>query len=104
MGRIAGVPNKVTAQVKEKLENLIDADSAPVIAKQLIFATNYQGNLTAFDIAEFTSLPITCSPKAEVKCLILPVTNILYGSVETNDTVSPILYPHRPAFVFNIIT
>ena len=35
-----------------ELENLIDADSAPVIAKQLIFATNYQGNLTAFDIAQ----------------------------------------------------
>ena len=35
-----------------ELENLIDGDSAPVIAKQLIFATNYQGNLTAFDIAQ----------------------------------------------------
>jgi len=35
-----------------ELENLIDADSAPVLAKQLIFATNYQGNLTAFDIAQ----------------------------------------------------
>ena len=35
-----------------ELENLIDADSAPVVAKQLIFATNYQGNLTAFDIAQ----------------------------------------------------
>ena len=34
------------------LENLIDADSAPILAKQLIFATNYQGNLTAFDIAQ----------------------------------------------------
>jgi outer membrane protein assembly factor BamB len=35
-----------------ELENLIDADSAPVIAQQLIFATNYQGRLTAFDIAQ----------------------------------------------------
>ena len=35
-----------------ELENLIDADSAPVIAKQLIFATNYQGKLTAFDSAQ----------------------------------------------------
>ncbi|MDC0061612.1 PQQ-binding-like beta-propeller repeat protein, partial [Pseudomonadota bacterium] len=35
-----------------ELENLIDGDSAPVIAKQLIFATNYQGNLTAFDIVQ----------------------------------------------------
>ena len=35
-----------------ELENLIDADSAPVLAKQLIFATNYQGNLTAFDITQ----------------------------------------------------
>jgi len=35
-----------------ELENLIDADSAPVLAKQLIFATNYQGNLTAFDMAQ----------------------------------------------------
>ena len=35
-----------------ELENLIDADSAPVITKQLLFATNYQGNLTAFDISQ----------------------------------------------------
>ena len=35
-----------------ELENLIDGDSAPVLAKQLIFATNYQGNLTAFDVAQ----------------------------------------------------
>lgn len=35
-----------------ELENLIDGDSAPVLAKQLIFATNYQGNLTAFDITQ----------------------------------------------------
>ena len=35
-----------------ELENLIDGDSAPILAKQLIFATNYQGNLTAFDIAQ----------------------------------------------------
>ena len=35
-----------------ELENLIDADSAPILVKQLIFATNYQGNLTAFDIAQ----------------------------------------------------
>ena len=35
-----------------ELENLIDSDSAPVIAQQLIFATNYQGRLTAFDIAQ----------------------------------------------------
>ena len=35
-----------------ELENLIDADSSPVIVNQLIFATNYQGNLTAFDMAQ----------------------------------------------------
>jgi len=35
-----------------ELENLIDADSSPVFANQLVFATNYQGNLTAFDIAQ----------------------------------------------------
>ena len=35
-----------------ELENLIDADSAPVFGKQLVFATNYQGNLTAFDLAQ----------------------------------------------------
>ena len=35
-----------------ELENLIDADSSPVFEKQLIFATNYQGNLTAFDMAQ----------------------------------------------------
>ena len=35
-----------------ELENLLDADSSPVFANQLIFATNYQGNLTAFDLAQ----------------------------------------------------
>ena len=35
-----------------ELENLIDGDSAPILVKQLIFATNYQGNLTAFDITQ----------------------------------------------------
>jgi len=35
-----------------ELENLLDADSSPVFEKQLIFATNYQGNLTAFDAAQ----------------------------------------------------
>ena len=35
-----------------ELENLIDADSSPVFEKQLIFATNYQGNLTAFDMVQ----------------------------------------------------
>ena len=35
-----------------ELENLIDSDSSPVIAQSLIFATNYQGRLTAFDIAQ----------------------------------------------------
>jgi len=35
-----------------ELENLLDADSSPVFEKQLIFATNYQGNLTAFDMAQ----------------------------------------------------
>ena len=32
-----------------ELENLIDADSSPVLEGGLVFATNYQGNLTAFD-------------------------------------------------------
>ena len=32
-----------------ELENLIDADSSPVIEGGLVFATNFQGNLTAFD-------------------------------------------------------
>jgi outer membrane protein assembly factor BamB len=35
-----------------ELENLLDADSSPVFANQLVFATNYQGNLTAFDMAQ----------------------------------------------------
>ena len=35
-----------------ELENLIDSDSSPVIAQQLIFATSYQGKLTAFDVAQ----------------------------------------------------
>ena len=36
-----------------------------------------------------TSSPMTCSPKAEIKCLILPLTTIRYGFLETNFTVSP---------------
>ena len=39
-------------QGSSELENLIDADSSPVFEKQLIFATNYQGNLTAFDMVQ----------------------------------------------------
>jgi len=35
-----------------ELENLLDADSSPVVVNQLIFAVNYQGNLTAFDTAQ----------------------------------------------------
>ena len=31
-----------------------------------------------------TSFPITCSPKAEIKCLILPVTIILKGFISVN--------------------
>ena len=46
-----------------------------------------------------TSSDITCSPKAERKCLILPVTIILYGSFEVNLIVSPILYAQSPAEV-----
>ena len=40
-------------------------------------------------IAVSTSLPITCSPKAEIKCFILPVTIIRYGDKQTNFIVSP---------------
>tara|TARA_B100000029_G_scaffold515394_1_gene622174 strand:+ start:33712 stop:34851 length:1140 start_codon:yes stop_codon:yes gene_type:complete len=32
-----------------ELENLIDADSSPIIQNNFIFAVNYQGNITAFD-------------------------------------------------------
>jgi|TARA_B110000967_G_C18896749_1_gene571279 outer membrane protein assembly factor BamB len=35
-----------------ELENLLDADSSPVVVNQLIFAVNYQGNLTAFDTTQ----------------------------------------------------
>jgi len=35
-----------------ELENLLDADSSPVAVNQLIFAVNYQGNLTAFDTTQ----------------------------------------------------
>ena len=35
-----------------ELENLIDADSTPVIEGPLVFATNYQGSLTGFSIQE----------------------------------------------------
>ena len=36
------------------------------------------------------SSPITCSPKAEIKCLILPVTSMRYGFVETKYVVDTI--------------
>ena len=35
-----------------ELENIIDADSNPVIDSGLVFTTNYQGNLNIFDIAQ----------------------------------------------------
>ena len=38
-----------------------------------------------------TSVTITCSPKAEIKCLYLPVTKILGGSSYVKATVSPVL-------------
>ena len=39
-----------------ELENLIDADSPPVVEGGLIFSTNYQGNLNIFDIAQQRSV------------------------------------------------
>ena len=39
-----------------ELENLIDADSSPVIEGGLIYTTNYQGNLNIFDIAQRRSV------------------------------------------------
>ena len=39
-----------------ELENIIDADSSPVIDSGLVFATNYQGNLNIFDIAQKRSV------------------------------------------------
>lgn len=39
-----------------ELENIIDADSNPVIDSGLVFATNYQGNLNIFDIAQKRSV------------------------------------------------
>ena len=39
-----------------ELENLIDADSNPVIAGNLVYTTNYQGNLNIFDIAQKRSI------------------------------------------------
>lgn len=35
-----------------ELENLVDADSSPVIDGGLVFATNFQGNLAAFDLTQ----------------------------------------------------
>lgn len=46
-----------------------------------------------------TSLTITCSPNAEIKCLIRPVTRILCGISDVKMTVSPVLYAHKPALV-----
>ena len=39
-----------------ELENLIDADSPPVVEGGLIYSTNYQGNLNIFDIAQKRSV------------------------------------------------
>ncbi len=39
-----------------ELENLIDADSPPVVEGGLIYSTNYQGNLNIFDIAQQRSV------------------------------------------------
>jgi len=39
-----------------ELENLIDADSSPVIAGGLIYTTNYQGKLNIFDISQKRSI------------------------------------------------
>jgi len=39
-----------------ELENLIDADSPPVVENGLIYSTNYQGNLNIFDIAQQRSV------------------------------------------------
>tara|TARA_B100001778_G_scaffold57816_3_gene44672 strand:+ start:691 stop:1851 length:1161 start_codon:yes stop_codon:yes gene_type:complete len=39
-----------------ELENLIDADSSPVIEGGLIYTINYQGNLNIFDIAQRRSV------------------------------------------------
>ena len=35
-----------------ELENLVDADSDPVVQGPLIYATNYQGNVSIFDQAQ----------------------------------------------------
>src|SRR4051812_41531007 len=42
---------------------------------------------------------ISSSPNALIKCLVRPLTFILYGLSEVNLIVSPILYLHRPALV-----
>ena len=39
-----------------ELENLIDADSPPLVEGGLIYSTNYQGNLNIFDIAQKRSV------------------------------------------------
>ena len=39
-----------------ELENLIDADSSPVIDGRLVYANNYQGNINIFDISQKRSV------------------------------------------------
>jgi outer membrane protein assembly factor BamB len=39
-----------------ELDNLVDADSNPVIAGSLIYAVNYQGNLSIFDQSQKRSI------------------------------------------------
>ena len=39
-----------------ELENIIDSDSSPVIEGSYVYATNYQGNINIFDIAQKRSV------------------------------------------------
>lgn len=66
-----------------ELENIIDADSNPVIDSGLVFTTNYQGNLNIFDIAQKRSVWT-----AEVSSFYSPVVlRGVMGVVESNSNI-----------------
>ena len=66
-----------------ELENIIDADSSPVIDSGLVFATNYQGNLNIFDIAQKRSVW-----KSEVSSFYSPVVlRGIMGVVESDSLI-----------------
>ena len=51
-----GITIEPKSEDAPELENLIDADSSPVIDGRLVYANNYQGNINIFDISQKRSV------------------------------------------------